>query len=140
MIFVFIYILPRTECEYSTSIFVIKSNFSNLLKSLASEFLSRSENCRIESYRGLSCLQFERLFRQIGQLELEIYSKTSEQLWKLKKDFEHWYLENASVKKCLSVTFVFSGPKYMKNGVVARPGTWKNREMTRNFFVDREFF
>ena len=47
--------------------------------------LSRPENFLIESCRGFSYLQFKFLFRQIDQLELEIYSKTSEQLWKLKK-------------------------------------------------------
>ena len=65
----------------------IKSNFSNLLKYLASELLRRFENFRIESCRGFSYLQFECLFKQIGQLELEIYLKTSEQFSKLKKKY-----------------------------------------------------
>ena len=37
----------NTICEFSTLIFAKKSNFSNLLKSLASEQLERSENFRI---------------------------------------------------------------------------------------------
>ena len=56
-------ILPRTICEFSTSICAKISNFSNLLKSLASELLGRSENFRIKSCRRFGCLQFERLFR-----------------------------------------------------------------------------
>ena len=69
------------------------------LKSLAFELQGQIEKFRIESCRGFTCLQFECLFKQIGQLELDIYSKTSEQLWKLKKKFERWYLENPSIKK-----------------------------------------
>ena len=72
---------------------------ANLLKSLASEIF------KIESCRRFSCLQFECLFIKIGQLELEIYSKTSKQLCKLKKKFEHLYLENASIKKNLECDF-----------------------------------
>ena len=95
------------------------SDFNKLEKlaniiSLALELQSRSENFRIKSYKGFSCLQFECLFRQIGQWELDIYSRTSKNYENWKKNFEHWYLENASMKKFLSVTFVLSGPKYMK--------------------------
>ena len=106
-------ILLRTICEFLTSIFAKKSNFSNLLKSLASELLGRSENLRIESCREFTCLQFECSFRQISQLKLEIYSKTSEQLLKFEKKCKHWYIENASIEKFLSAIFVFSGSKYI---------------------------
>ena len=62
-----IYILPRTICDFSTSIF--------------------------------------------------IYSKTSEQLWKLKKKFEHWYLENAYITKFWARLSYLVGENTWKNHI-----------------------
>ena len=66
-------VLERIEIENIRPIFISYAM-------LASDLLEQSENFKIESCRGFSRLQFECLFRQIGQIELDIYSKTSEQL------------------------------------------------------------
>ena len=76
-------ILPKAICEFL--IFAKKSNFFNLIKSLASEILGRSKNFRIESCRGFSCHKFECLFRQIGQLEFEILKNVGTTLKNEKK-------------------------------------------------------
>ena len=51
-------------------------------------------------------------FWQKSRSKIHISSWDNFENWK--KNLEHWYLENASIKIFLSVSFVFSRPKYMK--------------------------